>query len=126
MMREGEPGGGGAKSRSTATRARAGARCALAVRGEVTSPSVTPQMKARRSLAPPPLQAGATAVKRGAGESDAAGRRRDQEASDDAARGAVGRDGSSRATTWHRSAAGTGFMSTGAARRMRKLAYSGV
>lgn len=50
----------------------------------------------------------------------------DQEASEDVARGAAGLGGSWRSTARHRSAADARFMSTGAASRMRKWAYSGV
>jgi hypothetical protein len=50
------------------------------------------------------------------------GTRARQDASEDAAE----RAGSTRSTAWRRSAAETGFMRTGAARRMRKFAYSGV
>jgi hypothetical protein len=47
----------------------------------------------------------------------------DQDTSEDAGREAGGRR---RSTAWRRAPAITGFMSTGAAWRMRKFAYSGV
>ena len=50
---------------------------------------------------------------------------RNQEARD-AACGGTGLGGSWRSTARHRSAAGAGFISTGAANRMRKVAYRGV
>ena len=55
-----------------------------------------------------------------------AGEALDQEASEEAVSGAAGSGGNRRSTARHRSGAGTGFMSTGAASRIRKFAYSGV